>query len=259
MVLALCLALHDLTHAQLGAFGHGVVRGCQPFAIVEARLKLGKTAELRSKVEWRHYLLVLISRVNGPSCAQSVVLDFRLARCSLLVLHHLTWAGQSPRQARFLELLTGLVGSVSRRFQTCTTCHISYTIDDGQSQVKVQCCSHRFGHESLHAWLFLDALGLIGGTHLFLLTVNDLPDLQMVLNVRFPIARQGKRQILDRHLQPAPQGILDAIDGTSGEHFELDVLSQRILGLAAADIRLTRDLDIVLPAVALARTLLHGP
>ena len=81
----------------------------------------------------------------------------------------------------------------------------------------------------------------------------------MVLDVRLSIGpRQGERQILDGHLQPAPEGILDAVDGARGEHFELDVLRQGVLGLTATDVRLTRDFDIVLCAIALIWPLLHG-
>ena len=65
---------------------------------------------------------MLVARIDGPSRAQSIVmLDFRLAGGSLFGLHHLARAGESPRQARFLVVLAGLVGRVSRRFQTCRT------------------------------------------------------------------------------------------------------------------------------------------
>ena len=81
--------------------------------------------------------------------------------------------------------------------------------------------------------------------------IDDLSNLKMVLKIKFSVPWQGKRQVLDRHLKPTPESILDAIDGAGCEDLELHVLRQRVLGLASAYIRVTCDLNIILPSVIL--------
>ena len=84
------------------------------------------------------------------------------------------------------------------------------------------------------------------------LKIDDRPNLKMVLKIQLSAPRPGKRQVLDRHLKPTPESVLDAVDGAGREDLELHVLSQRVLGLASTDVRIARYLDTILPSVVLA-------
>ena len=121
------------------------------------------------------------------------------------------------------------------------------TIHNCQSKVKIERCSKWLWKEGLQARLFLHRLVQIRLAFI----IDDLPNLKMVLKIKFSVPWQGKRQVLDRHLESTPESILDAIDGTGCEDLELHVLRQRVLGLASAYIRVTRDLNIILPSVIL--------
>ena len=56
----------------------------------------------------------------------------------------------------------------------------------------------------------------------------------------FGLSRQVQDQILNWNMQAAPKGILDAVNGTVHEYLKLNVLSERVLCLAAAHIGVTR-------------------
>ena len=73
-----------------------------------------------------------------------------------------------------------------------------------------------------------------------LFVVNNLAQLLVILEFSFVEARKGELQVLNRNLKATPKGILDAVNRTSCEDFKFNVLRKWVLGLAAANIRITR-------------------